>query len=140
MAFSGPVEDRLAIHELVASYGDAVTRRSAEDWGALWAEDSAWLMPGIPGFERFDGRKAIVAAWIQGMAMWPFQVNIQTCGHIVVNGNTASGRAYTSERVKDTDGKPAIWTNLYTDEYVKIGGRWLFKSRTLKILDINTAA
>lgn len=29
MAFTGPFEDRLAIHELVATYGGAVTRRDS---------------------------------------------------------------------------------------------------------------
>ena len=28
MAFIGPIEDRLAIHELVMVYGDAVTRKN----------------------------------------------------------------------------------------------------------------
>jgi len=32
MPFTGPTDDRLAIHELVASYGDAVTRRDADAW------------------------------------------------------------------------------------------------------------
>ncbi len=56
MAFTGPFEDRLAIHELVAAYADAVTRNDAADWGALWAEDGLWELPIIPGMERVVGR------------------------------------------------------------------------------------
>jgi len=41
MAFTGPFEDRLAIRELVDSYGDAVARNDAQAWGANWAEDRA---------------------------------------------------------------------------------------------------
>lgn len=139
MAFIGPFEDRVAIHELVAAYGDAVTRNDAAAWGALWAEDGAWSLPMVPGMERIEGRAAIVAAWIEAMKDFPFQVNIQTSGAIEVNGDRATGRTYTSERVKDTEGKAAVWTNRYTDEYVKRDGRWLFKSRTLEILDISGA-
>lgn len=137
MSFNGPVEDRLAIRELVATYGDAVTRRDADAWGALWAEDSFWSLPGVPGMERIEGRAAIVAAWVEGMKAFPFQVNIQTPGSLEVNGDHASGRCYTHERVKTTDDTPQVWINVYHDEYVRKDGRWLFKSRTLEILDIS---
>ena len=40
MGFQGPTDDRLAIHELVMSYGDAVTRKDADDWGMTWAEEA----------------------------------------------------------------------------------------------------
>jgi hypothetical protein len=33
MAFSGSTEDRLVIHELVMSHGDAVTRKDAKERG-----------------------------------------------------------------------------------------------------------
>ena len=33
MAFSGSTEDRLVINELGMSYGDAVTRKDAKEWG-----------------------------------------------------------------------------------------------------------
>jgi len=61
MPFTGPFEDRLAIHELVASYGDAVTRRDADAWIANWAEDCVWKLPAIPGMERIEGKAAIRA-------------------------------------------------------------------------------
>jgi len=139
MSFTGPLEDRLAIHELVVSYGDAVTRRNAEDWGALWAEDGVWCLPEVPGMERIEGKAAIVEAWVEGMKVFPFQINRQTLGSLTVNGNTASGHAYTSEIVKDGDGKLAQWHNVYEDEYVKSNGKWLFKSRSLKVLLIGSA-
>ncbi len=138
MAFNGPAEDRLAIRELCATYGDAVSRRSAAEWGALWAEDGVWAMPGIPGMERIEGRETIVSTWIEGMKMFPFQANIQLSGSVEIEGHQATGRCYTYERVKDTDGKDAVWMNVYHDEYVKTGGKWLFKSRTLEILNITS--
>ena len=67
MAFEGPVEDRLAIHELVMSYGDAVTRKDADDWGATWAEDAVWRIPTFPGLELTEGREAIVQNWRAAM-------------------------------------------------------------------------
>ncbi len=36
MTFSGLTDDRLALHELVMTYGDAVTRNDSSDWGNTW--------------------------------------------------------------------------------------------------------
>ena len=139
MTFTGPLEDRVAINELVVSYGDAVCRRDADAWGDLWAEDGVWRLPDIPGMEEISGKAAIVAAWIEGMKAYPFQVNRQMLSNLSVTGDSARGDTYTSEVVKDAEGKPAHWQNLYQDEYVKRDGQWLFKSRTLKILYIGVA-
>ena len=67
MGFQGPTDDRLAIHELVMSYGDAVTRNDADDWGAVWAEDAVWRVPTFPGLELTEDRGQIVRNWRQAM-------------------------------------------------------------------------
>ncbi|MBI1179926.1 MAG: DUF4440 domain-containing protein [Alphaproteobacteria bacterium] len=134
MAFTGPAEDRLAIQELVAAYGDAVTRRSAEEWGALWAEDGFWSMPDFEGWERMEGRDTIVSTWVAAMENYPLNVNIATLGAVTVNGNAATGRAYTSELVTDATGATYRVTGRYDDDYVKRGGRWLFQRRVFKVL------
>ena len=36
MAFEGPIEDRLAIRELIENYADAVFQRDEERWAANW--------------------------------------------------------------------------------------------------------
>lgn len=60
MPFTWPFEDRLAIRELIESYGDAVTQRDANAWGECWAEDSCWRLPDLPGWERIEGKQTIV--------------------------------------------------------------------------------
>lgn len=134
MAFDGPAEDRLAIRELVAAYGDAVTRNSAEDWGALWAEDSVWAMPDFPGWELIKGKSAIVSTWIDAMKNFPMNINVQSLGAVTVTGDTAAGRAYTSELVTDATGATYRVTGRYDDQYVRQNGRWLFRSRMFKVL------
>jgi hypothetical protein len=56
MAFTGPLEDRIAIRELLETYADAVCHVDAEGWGATWAEDGTWEMPDYPQFGRVSGR------------------------------------------------------------------------------------
>ena len=139
MAFVGPFEDRLAIHELVTTYGDAVTRRDGDAWGDCWAEDSIWYLPAIPGMEEVKGRAAIRAAWEGAMPGWPFQVNIQTLAAVEITGDTASGHVYTQELNTDTTGQTMRWTGKYTDSYIKYAGRWWIKSRSYDVLHIGVA-
>ncbi len=62
--FSGPAKDVAAIRALHDCGGDAVSRRAAEAWGALWAWDAGWDVMGT----RVEGRGAIVGLWTQAMA------------------------------------------------------------------------
>lgn len=134
MAFEGPIEDRLAIQELVTAYGDAVTQRDADAWGANWAEDGFWSMPDFPGWEKITGRAAIVATWVDAMKGFPLNINLQTLGNLKVDGDRAVGRTYTSELVAEPDGEPYRVTGQYDDEFVKQDGRWLFQRRVFKVL------
>ena len=60
MAFSGSVEDRLAIRDLLDIYADGVNQRSVEIWGSTWAEDSEWNLTVVPGMEKITGKGNIL--------------------------------------------------------------------------------
>jgi hypothetical protein len=134
MAFDGPTDDRLAIHELVAAYGDAVSRNDPDDWGATWAEDAVWELPNIPELGTMVGRKTIVENWIEAMKPLPLNVNIQTLGGLKVEGDTATGRTWASETVVYDADTSTVATGLYDDEFVKIEGRWYFQRRVYTAL------
>jgi uncharacterized protein (TIGR02246 family) len=131
MAFEGPIEDRLAIRELLDSYADAVCRVDAEDWGATWAEDAVWALPDYPELGEVRGKAAIVEMWKGAMAQYPGVVFVATVGSIEVKGDTATVRSYTSE-VYDQAGVTKRDRGRYEDVCVKQDGKWLFKSRTFK--------
>lgn len=134
MSFTGPFEDRLAIHELVASYADAITVRDGDAWKSLWAEDSEWCLPLIPGMESIKGRDAIYGAWSAAMKDFPEMVGAASLGMLEVTGEEAKGRAYPRELIISPDGTTSTDYGRYDDEYIKQDGRWLFKSRTHSIL------
>jgi hypothetical protein len=69
------------------------------------------------------------------MAQYPGVIFVATPGSIVVTGNEAVVRSYTSEVYDDKDtGKTKRDRGLYDDLVVKRGGQWLFKRRRFKKL------
>jgi uncharacterized protein (TIGR02246 family) len=131
MINSGSVEDRLAIRELVESYNDAVMRVDVDAWGANWADDATWSLPGLGAV---TGRAAIVAAWTRAMSAFEFVGFFASAGPITVNGDRARGMWYQQEFLRGKDGSRRNVTGRYTDEYVKREGRWLFQTRTYEVL------
>ncbi len=131
MISSGPMEDRLAIRELVESYNDAVMRFDADAWGANWADDGSWSLPGAGDFK---GKSQIVAVWQQAMAAFEFVGFFASAGPIVVDGTVAQATWYQQEFLHQKDGVKRRITGRYDDQYVKQGGRWYFKRRAYSVL------
>ena len=137
MSFIGPFEDRLAIRELVDSYGDAVSRHSAEDWGANWAVDAIWNL-NLPNLPKVEGRKAIVELWVQAMSAYEWVLMTSKPGEIIVNKDQATGRFFTAEITRLKGGEEQRIAGRYDDTYVKRDSRWYFSSRTYKMLHIQS--
>ncbi len=131
MAFDGPAEDRLAIRELLEAYADAVSRNDVGDWSACWAEDSVWSLPDYPEFGETRGRAAITAMWVNAMSGYPGIMFQAWPGAIVVTGDRAEVRSWTSE-VYDKDGATRRDRGRYEDVCIKQDGRWLFASRSFR--------
>ena len=134
MAFTGPFEDRLAIREAMEHYADAVMQRDAAAWAEVWAEDAFWSLPEFPGLEAHTGKQAIVAAWAASMGDYPGLAYIATPGAIVVDGDRATARTYTSEVFPLPEGGITRVRGQYDDELAKIGGRWLFTRRVYRVV------
>ena len=134
MAFNGPIEDKLSIHELVMVYGDAVTRKDSDDWGSTWDENAIWSVPNFPGLEKVEGRKEIVKKWEEAMENYKYIVFTALLGSLDINGNKASGTTYTIEVSTDIEEKKSQIHGQYLDEFIKKGNKWFFLKRTFSIL------
>jgi ketosteroid isomerase-like protein len=139
MNFEGPVEDRLAIRELVDSYGDAVSRHDKTAWGSNWSEDAVWAL-NLPGLDKVVGRAEIVSLWVKAMAEYEYVYMIANAGEIRVSGERATGRFYTTELTRLKTGEEQRIAGRYEDEYEKSRGRWFFKSRNYKMLHLQIIA
>lgn len=123
MGFSGPLEDRVAIQELNAGYGDAVCRKDRDGFAECFADDATWH---LPWREPVHGRDAIVELWVDQIANYPFLNYAGFLGALDIDGDTAKGRVWTRELVAGADGVSTQVTGRYDHEYVKRDGRWYF--------------
>lgn len=133
MTFTGPLDDQFAIRSLHDSYADAVHRRDAAAWGALWATDCRWELMGM----TVDGRAAAVALWEGAMAGFAFVAFFSQCGAIVIDpagGPTATGRSFTSEVLETLDGTVSRPVGRYDDRFVRTPDGWRYAARRFTLL------
>jgi len=141
MPFTGPLEDRILIREVMETYAHGVMTRDAELWGSTWAEDAFWALPEWPDLEGFDGKAAIVAGWVESMKVY----GLDNCtkpmiyavmpGSIEVAGDEATAIAYTSEIFDDpATGQTMRVRGRYDDRLKKIDGRWVYTRREYRIM------
>jgi ketosteroid isomerase-like protein len=132
MISSGPLEDRLAIRELVESYNDAVMRFDGDAWKSNWTADATWTLPGAGDVTGIDN---IFPAWQGAMAAFSFVGFFASAGPIVVDGDSASATWYQQEVLHQKDGVKRSIAGKYSDDYVKRDGRWYFQKRVYEILN-----
>ena len=131
MISSGPIEDRLAIRELVESYNDAVMRFDGDAWQETWRDDATWSLPGAGAI---TGKENFFPVWQQAMSGFSFVGFFASAGPIIVDGNTAKGTWYQQEALHQKDGVKRTITGKYQDDYVKVKGRWYFQRRDYEVL------
>lgn len=130
MSFTGPIEDRLAIRELLDAYNDAVARVDAEAWRETWAEDACWELMG----NSVRGRDAIVKLWTQTMQAFELVIFQTAPGALEVWGDEAQGRVFAREELLLKDGSRRHVHGRYDDVYTKTGGAWRFRTRRYQVL------
>jgi hypothetical protein len=135
MNFTGPSDDRLAIHELIYSFSDASTREDHELWASCWADDALWITD--KGEHR--GKQEIINHWkslneaIHNAEGILYRVNMGYPAAINVDGGVATGRTYFFVLTYLADSNtPRFFVGLYQDEFCRIDGNWLFKSRVFQ--------
>lgn len=135
VTFSGPLEDRIAIREVLETYVDAVNRVDAELWASLWVEDCHWDLSHYPELGVVSGKAAVVDLWKGAMPYYPKLGFMITIGSIVVNGDTAKARTYLSEVYEEPGtGKDKRARARYDDTLVKRNGEWFIQGRIFHIM------
>jgi hypothetical protein len=129
------IEDRLAIEDLYARHNAYVDLGDYERWAHCFTED------GVSHTTlRTQGRAALVAHGrrrLEERAREPWSYPLHWTNNLIVEGDARAATAlcYMMRMVKinATGEHRATHLAVYQDELVKIGGRWLFKSRKLHL-------
>jgi len=132
MTSSGPLEDRIAIRELVESYNDAVMRFDGDAWAENWRDDATWHLPGVG---PVSGKDNFFSVWQQAMSGFEFVGFFASAGPIAVDGDKAHGTWYQQEFLHQKDGVKRSVTGKYEDDYVKVDGRWYFQQRVYDVMN-----
>jgi uncharacterized protein (TIGR02246 family) len=130
MAFSGPIEDRLAIRELYDTYADGSARGDADTFLSCWAEDGQW---NTHVFTR-TGKAELREQWDM---LWANFEKVAFLGNVLsieIDGDKASTRALAREIVALKGGGVYKLAGFYTDQLVRQGGQWLFQKRDYSVL------
>jgi ketosteroid isomerase-like protein len=93
MGFDGPLEDRLAIRELMGTYADAAFRGDVEAYLACWTDDGVRAQ----GVSEIRGKAALRAMWDQIWAGLEKMAFFTELAGSEVRGDRATARVYCRE-------------------------------------------
>ncbi|KHK92928.1 nuclear transport factor 2 family protein [Novosphingobium malaysiense] len=126
------LEDRLAITDLVNRSVAGVLRKDLALWGGTWAEDGSWM---IDMFDKpVTGREQIVAIFGNIVEKFAFVAMSSIVSDIAIDGDRATGKAYSQEFMFPKAGGQKILCGCFEDHYVRLDGRWYFQSRVYETL------
>jgi hypothetical protein len=143
MPFTYDIAARLAIEDLLLSYGHGVIQRDEAVWSDCWSQDSLWLLPDYPGCAQIVGKSNIVKTWKgfleaaklpDGRPATFFFVG--TLGSLRVEGSVAHVVSYTHEIFPDANGITRNIIGQYDDLCVKEDSRWRFRQRAWRAFEV----
>jgi ketosteroid isomerase-like protein len=126
-----PVEDELAIRNLLARYADAASRRDADAWVATWAPDCVW---DLGGGRVTHGHDDTLALWRTSIAKYPWVVQVPASGLIEQVDGETRGTWYVLELNNLADGTGVMHLGHYRDTYVRTDDGWRFATRRFHLI------
>jgi hypothetical protein len=147
MAFSGPMEARLEVRELIERYANAVTQRNVTAWSDLWEDDAVWSMPDLGTGITLRTKTTIVSSWVELMRQyhgpaeepWAFSF-VSVLGEMDLHGERGTVRSYSVEAYADATGRTVHLKGQYDDEVTRRGGCWRFSKRVWRLMPLEDHA
>jgi uncharacterized protein (TIGR02246 family) len=132
------LEDRLAIRQLVASYGPAVDSLDRDGVGALWAEDGRYDFGGDP-LEGRDAVASLIDLDTHRKYVGQGSSHILSLPRIEIDGERAVVVNYSQVFVRDPSSTQAGWhadrCSANRWELVRTAHGWKVTARTNRLLD-----
>jgi polyisoprenoid-binding protein YceI/ketosteroid isomerase-like protein len=130
--------DRVEIEALRGEFNDAVMMRDYDRVASLFTRDGVWRMPDVPA--ELAGRDEIRGWGERVPVLVDYLVQTTHPGTIVLDGDTASGRAYVHELGRARDGRSVMNYAIYHDRYQRTDDGWKFSERFYEIRYLDTTA
>jgi ketosteroid isomerase-like protein len=120
------LDDIEEIKALKARYARACDNNyDADAIAALFVEDAIWDGGSLG---RAEGREKIRAFFRRASAFFPFAIHHVINPTIEIDGDHATGEWHLLQPATMAKEDKAVWlAATYHDEYVRVGGRWMFK-------------
>ncbi len=125
------IADRVEIEALRGEFTDAAMMRDRARLAALFTVDGVLRMPNVPA--EFVGPAEILAGGERLQQRWRIFVQTTHPGTIVLDGDTATGRAYVHELVRTSDGHEGVNFAVYHDRYRRTPQGWRFAERVYEV-------
>ena len=125
------LEDKLAIHELIARYNFALNFGDIEGWVGCFTEDGIFECP----FAIFKGHPALRQYITERTAerqKYPLR-HLPTNIIVEVRGDRASAQFYLLTLQVRPEGMQLLTTGVYHDQIKKIDGTWRFSHRKVQL-------
>ncbi|MEU5343858.1 nuclear transport factor 2 family protein [Streptomyces sp. NPDC020766] len=129
--------DRVEIEALRGEFTDAAMMRDRPRLASLFTPDGALRMPNIP--VELVGREEIRAGGERLQSQWDFFVQTTHPGTILLDGDTATGRAYIQELARTLDGRQGLNYAVYHDRYQRSAEGWKFTERVYEVRYLDTS-
>jgi ketosteroid isomerase-like protein len=131
------IADRVEIEALRGEFTDAAMMRDRPRLASLFTPDGALRMPNIPA--ELVGREEIRAGGERLQSQWVFFVQTTHPGTILLDGDTATGRAYIQELARTLDGRQGLNYAVYHDRYQRTEQGWKFAERVYEVRYLDTS-
>ncbi|GAA1516309.1 nuclear transport factor 2 family protein [Kribbella lupini] len=125
------IADRVEIEALRGEFTDAGMQRDYERLAGLFTEDGVWRI--VPVDLEFAGRDTIREAVARLQKQWEYFVQTAHLGSLVIDGDTATGRAYVTEFGRLYDGRSHFNCSIYHDRYRRTPDGWRFAERSYEM-------
>lgn len=130
------IADRVEIDALRAEFTDAAMMRDRARLAALFTEDGVLRMPNVP--IELTGREEIRVGGERLQAQWDFFVQNTHPGTVVIDGDTATGRAFIHELARLRTGMEGQNFAVYHDTYRRTPEGWRFSERVYEVRYLDT--
>jgi hypothetical protein len=121
------IADRVEIEALRGEFTDAVMMHDYDRLASLFTQG------GSPRLRRGRRPGGHARRGEQLQALLDYMVQTTHPGTIVLDGDTASGRAYMSELTRFRDGRSELNYGIYHDRYQRTSDGWRFTERVYEI-------